>query len=214
VYVAHRLFNVARELVQTACTSLNVFFSSMGLTISASKSEVVLFTRKHKCPPILVRIGSYVLPQTTCFKYLGIFFDSGLRWSCHVKYVRRRCLQRVNLLKLVAGVFWGAHPSCLILLYRGLIGSVLEFGSVCFTNMARTHMLGLERVRFGALRVALGLMGSTPNNCLGVLDGIPPLAEKFAYLNFRYLVAAFFRLGHPLRERLGVLGALNPDHCI
>jgi hypothetical protein len=35
---------VARGLVQTACTSLNVFFSSVGLTISASKSEVMLFT--------------------------------------------------------------------------------------------------------------------------------------------------------------------------
>jgi hypothetical protein len=35
VYMAHRLLNVARGLVQTACQSLNVFFSSMGLTISA-----------------------------------------------------------------------------------------------------------------------------------------------------------------------------------
>jgi hypothetical protein len=70
--MAHRLFNVACGLAQTACTSLNVFFSSMGLTISASKSEVMLFTRKHE------RIGSYVLPQTICFKYLGLFFDAGL----------------------------------------------------------------------------------------------------------------------------------------
>jgi hypothetical protein len=74
-------------LVQPTCTSLNVFFSSMGLTISASKSEVMLFTRKHKRPPILLRIGSYVLPHTTYFNYLGIFFDAGSRWSCHVKYV-------------------------------------------------------------------------------------------------------------------------------
>jgi hypothetical protein len=65
-----------------------------------------------------------------------------------------------------------------------------------------------------ALRIALGLMRSTPNNCLGVLSGIPPLAERFTYLNFSYLVAAFYRLGYPLRERLGVLGALNLGHCI
>jgi hypothetical protein len=37
VYVANRLLNVARGLVQTAFTSLNIFSSSMGLTISASK---------------------------------------------------------------------------------------------------------------------------------------------------------------------------------
>jgi hypothetical protein len=41
-----------------------------------------------------------------------------------------------------------------------------------------------------------------------------PLAERFAYLNFRYLVAAFYRLGHPLRERLEVLGTLNMGRCI
>jgi hypothetical protein len=140
--------------------------------------------------------------------YLGVITKGP---SCHAKYVRRRCLQRVNLLKSVAGVSWGAHLSCLILLYRGLIGSVLEYGSVCFTNMVKTHTLGLERVQYRALRIALGLMGSTPNNCLGVLSGIPSLAERFTYLNFRYLVAAFYRLGHPL---LGLLGALNMGRCI
>jgi hypothetical protein len=118
-------------------------------------------------------------------------------------------LQRVNLLKSVAGVSWGAQPPFLILLCTGLIGSVLEYGSVCFTNMAKTHMLGLERVQYPALRVALDLNGSKPNNCLGVLSGIPPLAEVLAYLNFRYLVVDFCRLGHPLRKMLGVLEALN-----
>jgi hypothetical protein len=55
------------------------------VTISASKLEIKLFNRKHEHPPVLVRIGSYVLPQTTCFKYLAIFFDAGLRWNCLAK---------------------------------------------------------------------------------------------------------------------------------
>jgi hypothetical protein len=68
VYMPHRLFDLVCGLVQTACTSLNVFFSSMSLTIFASKSEVVLIIKKHEHLSVLVRIGSYVLPQTTCFK--------------------------------------------------------------------------------------------------------------------------------------------------
>jgi hypothetical protein len=35
---------------------------------------------------------------------------------------------------------------------------------------------------------------STPNNSLGVLSDIAPLAERFVYLNFRYLVAVFYCL--------------------
>jgi hypothetical protein len=84
------------------------FFSSMGLRISSSKSEVMLVSRKHERPSILIRIGSHILPQTTTFKYLGVFFDCGLRWSTQTKYVMRICLQRINLLKSVAGVSWGS----------------------------------------------------------------------------------------------------------
>jgi hypothetical protein len=77
-------------------------------------------------------------------------------------------------------------------------------------------MLGLESVQYRAraLWIALSLMGSTPNNKLGILSGIPPLVERFTYLNYRYLVAAFCRLSLFLRERLGVLGALNIGRCI
>jgi hypothetical protein len=102
VYVSHRLIEVTLGLAQTVC--LGVFFSSMGLTISFSKSKVMLFFRKHERPPILMRIRSHVLPQTTTFKYLGVFFDCVLRWSAQTKYVKRRCLQRINLLKSVTGV--------------------------------------------------------------------------------------------------------------
>jgi hypothetical protein len=70
VYVTHRLIEVARGLIQTACTSLGVFFSSMNLTIASSKFEVILFSRKHERPPILIRIKFHVLPQTTTFKYI------------------------------------------------------------------------------------------------------------------------------------------------
>jgi hypothetical protein len=77
-----------------------------------------------------------------------------------------------------------------------------------------THAGAGKGSQYRVLRIALGLLGSTPNNCLVVLSGIPPLAETFAYLNFRYLVTDFYRLDHPLRERLGVLGAQNMGRCI
>jgi hypothetical protein len=69
----------------------------------------------------------------------------------------------------------------MIMLYRVLVASVLEFGSVCDSGIARTHMLRLERVQNRGIRIALGLMCSTPNNILAVLSGIAPLAESFGY---------------------------------
>jgi hypothetical protein len=109
---------------------------------------------------------------------------------------------------------WGAHPCCMLFLYKGQIGSVLDYASICYSGMARTHMLRLERAQLRGIRLALGLMCSTPNNTLEVLSGIPPFPERFVYLNSRYLVAVFYRLDHPLREKLKDLGTMNMSHCI
>jgi hypothetical protein len=65
----------------------------------------------------------------------------------------------------------------MLLLYKGLIGSVLDYASVYYSGMAKTHMLRLEKVQYRGIRLALGPMCSTPNNSLGVLSGIPPLPE-------------------------------------
>jgi hypothetical protein len=75
-------------------------------------------------------------------------------------------------------------------------------------------MLQLERVQYRGIKIAVGLMCSTPNNSLGVLSGIAPLAERFVYLNIRYLEAVFCRLDHPLKRKLETLGELNSGRCI
>jgi hypothetical protein len=94
----------------------------------------------------------------------------------------------------------------MLLLYRDLIDSVvLDYASVFYSGMAQTYMLRLERVQYRDIRLGLGHMCSTPNNSLGVLS-VPPLPERFVYSNSRYLVAVFYQLGHPLREKLRNLG--------
>jgi hypothetical protein len=37
----------------------------------------------------------------------------------------------------VAGVWWGANPRCMLLLCKGLIGSVLDYSSVCYSGWLR-----------------------------------------------------------------------------
>jgi hypothetical protein len=43
----------------------------------------------------------------------------------------------------------------MLLLYKGLIGSVLDYASVCYSGMAKTHMLRLERVQYRGIGLAL-----------------------------------------------------------
>jgi hypothetical protein len=102
----------------------------------------------------------------------------------------------------------------MLLLYKGLVGSILDYASVCYSRMARTHFLKLERLQYQGLKIALGLMQSTPNNSLGVLSGVFLLAERCMYLNYRYLVTVFNKHGHPFRDQLETLNRLNSERCM
>ncbi len=41
-------------------------------------------------------------------KFLGILFDSKLSFIPHIKYVKKKCITALNLLKTVSRMDWGA----------------------------------------------------------------------------------------------------------
>jgi hypothetical protein len=79
---------------------------------------VVLFSRRLVESPPSLTMGGIGLPISKEFKYLSI-----------------------------AGTAWGSHPDNMLILYKGLVRSVLEYGCVCFSVMAVTHFKKLERVQ-------------------------------------------------------------------
>jgi hypothetical protein len=52
VHASHRIMEIARALVQTACSVLKVYFNMVGLMISAVKSEALVLARIHHKPDV------------------------------------------------------------------------------------------------------------------------------------------------------------------
>jgi hypothetical protein len=173
--------------MSTTCAGLNEFFMNIGLSISESKSELVLFSRKHTNPSVCVTLNGQCMPVVPKFRYLGVVFDRKLLWGAHLQ----NCCKRIIFLPSMAGVPWGAHPDRMLMLYRGLIRSVLEYGCIAFDRMAATHMLKLEGIQYRCLRIALGFMQSTHVQTLEVIGGVAPLRMWFSMLNHKYLISAF-----------------------
>jgi hypothetical protein len=83
------------------------------------------------------------------------------------------------------------------------VGSVLEYGSVCYSGMSRTHNATIGE----------GSVSRNKDSSGAHIFDIAPLVERFLYLNFRYLVAVFYRFDHPLKRRLETLRELNLGRC-
>jgi hypothetical protein len=104
-----------QQTVQSACAALNEFFRDIGLSISESKSELVLFSRKHTNPSVCVAINGQCLSVVPKFRYLGVVFDGKLIWGAHVHYIQQKCCKRMNFVRSLAKVSWGAHPDVMLI---------------------------------------------------------------------------------------------------
>jgi hypothetical protein len=83
VYILGRHVEAVRDCLQTSLTRLMTWFGDL----SANKSEMMVFSRKHENPQVSVRLGQIALRNE--FKYLGIIFDRKLTWRLHAEYIQR-----------------------------------------------------------------------------------------------------------------------------
>lgn len=212
IYTSSHEKTTLQSRIQTSLDNLQTQYRYLGLDISPSKSEFVLFTKKTKVPTFTLNIASTPLTKKGAFKYLGVVFDGKSTWSEHVKHISGRCKKRINFLRTVAGVRWGSHPSTLVTIYKTTIRPILEYGSFTFMMLAKSHKIRLERLQWRALRICLGLMTSTHTSTLEVQAGILPLDLRWKESALRMLTKSFAGPSLTLRRSLIETLAANEVH--
>ena len=100
---------------------------------SKSKTQCVHFCQLRKVhnDPELYLYGS-LIPVVEDFKFLRVLFDRKLSFIPHIKYLKAKCLKALNLLKVLSHTDWGADRTVLLQLYRSLIRSKLDYGSIVY----------------------------------------------------------------------------------
>lgn len=162
--------------IQSGLDSVYKWCSKWGFKISISKSVAMNFTKRKLDHDLFLTIGEHRINFVSDFKFLGVYFDRKLTWSRHITYLSGKCSKGLNLLKCVSGTKWGADKSSLLLLYKALILSRLDYGSQVFMNAAKCHLTKLDRVQSKALRIATGAFPTTPIAAMQVECSEPPLA--------------------------------------
>ena len=104
-----------------------------GFKFSKLKTQCVHFCQLRKIhdDSELYLYGS-LIPVVDGFKFLGLIFDRKLSFIPHIKYIKAKCLKALNLLNVLSHTNWGADRTVLLQLYRSLIRSKLDYGSIIY----------------------------------------------------------------------------------
>ena len=169
-------FNELKTLAQKQIDTLFKWTKTWGLKINAAKTKAMIFTNKRLGTPSNVYLNEVPIQYVKTYKYLGMIFDApSLKWRDHVEYIRDSSLPRINMLKCISGKQWGADRNMLIRLYKSIIRSRLDYGSMFYNSANHSHIQKLDVIQNTCIRLAIGAQKSSPILSIEVESNVPPL---------------------------------------
>ena len=142
----------ARRKLQNALYELEIWFWKWKLNVSPTKSAVLIFTNRQE-KNIALKIKGCLLPVHTQYKFLGLWLDSKLTWSAHINHIVYKCKKRLNLLRCVSGTPWGCKYEILMMVYKGLVLSILDYGCEIYDSACTSLKKKLDSIQYRALKL-------------------------------------------------------------
>jgi len=132
------------------------------------------------------RCPSTLIPVVEQTKFLGVIFDNKLTFRPHIRYLKEKSVKSLNLLRVVAYTFWGADQQTLLHLFRSLVRSKVDYGSVVYGSARESYLRILYPIHNHALRLYLGAFRTSPASSLCVQANEPPLYIRRRMLSIQY----------------------------
>ena len=159
-----------------------------GIQINFKKTYMQYFTRrKIKCP--IIRINNKVIEYKKVHKLLGLYYDSPLlSWKSHIDYLHADCLKRLDIMKAISSVNFGASCKILRMFYIAYIRAKLDYGSIFYSSAAKSNLKKLDLIQNACARLILGARKSSPIVSLQTESGLPALEMHRGKLSVKALI--------------------------
>ncbi|MCU7801126.1 MAG: hypothetical protein KZQ70_13560, partial [gamma proteobacterium symbiont of Lucinoma myriamae] len=185
-YRSKNMHTIERQLQQNL-NRIQKWATENGFKFSKSKTVCMHFCqlRKMHDDPVLTLDGTRI-PVVEENKFLGVIFDKKLSFLPHIKQLKAKCQKAMNLLRVVAHTDWGADRKVLLNLYRTLIRSKLDYGSIIYGSARKSYLEMLDPIHHQGLRLALGAFRTSPSASLLVEANEPSLQDRRTKLALQY----------------------------
>lgn len=161
--------------LQNAINSLTQWSSKSGFKFSPSKTQCIIFNKKKNNLLHNIHINNIPAAYTNNVCILGMIFDSKFTWTPHLQKLKKSCNNKMKIIKTLSHFTWGAEKNSLILIYKALILSKIDYGSIIYNSAKSNIKQILNPIHNEAIRRAIGAFRTSPIDSILCLSGEPPL---------------------------------------
>ena len=188
--------------LQTNLNNIGKWADKWGFKLSKGKTTGVIFSPNRSyniIPPTLFIQGDPIKFEKTA-KFLGMHYDQNLTWQQHINELIIKCNRDLNLLKNIKGLKWGADQDTLLIIYRALIRSKLDYGCQLYATANITLLKKLDKIQAQALKICTSSRKHTSKEEMQILTGESPLSLRREELTLRYAARlSIHKANHPTR---------------
>jgi len=176
-----------RVKLQEGVNAISKWAHRNGFSLSPTKTVAMQFY-KDRAPvqQITLDLNENRIPLKDNVKFLGLMFDPKLTFIPHINQLKSKCLKSLNLLRSVSTDKWGSDCQTLMSLYRMLIRSKIDYGSIVYASASEATLANLEPIQNEAIRIATGAFRTTPISSLQILANEPPMHFRRRELSLKY----------------------------
>ena len=188
IFIRSKNMETIEFKLQRCLNNIEDWATENGFTFSKTKTQCVHFCqiRQLHLDPHLTIYGSPI-PVVSEAKFLGLLFDNKLSFIPHIKALKAKCLKAFDILKVLSSSDWGGDRTVLLNLYRSLIRSKLDYGSIVYGSARKSYLKSLDTIHHQGLRLALGAFRTSPIESLYAESNEPSLYIRREKLSLQYV---------------------------
>lgn len=163
IFISSKNITEIKQTLQNTLNKLTEWCKNSGFKFSTEKTKALVFTRKRKPfqKPDLFLCGSKI-NYVNEYKFLGVTFDSKLKWTHHIKEVKAKATRNLNMIKMLAHSKYGSDRKTLLKIHTTMVLPVLDYGNLVYSTANKNLINTINAVHNAGIRLATGAFRTSP----------------------------------------------------
>ena len=161
------------------------------LTMSASKCSYIIFSNsRNNTQSFNFKLNNEMIPKENNPRFLGTTLDRTLCFKTNSQIIKEKCMNRLNIIKILSHASWKLSKQTLINLYKSLIGSILDYSFFVISEISISNLISLQAIQNQAIRLIYRLDYDTSTHTLHEISNLPTVSDRYNELFKRYIEKA------------------------